>query len=482
MNRRTLFAALTSVAVLSVAAGAAAQTPDDFPNRPIRIIVPQAAGSGVDLQARVLAQKMGELWGQQGVVENRPGANAIIGMEAAAKATPDGYTLVYAPVSALTGNQFIYKKLSYDPLCATSPRSPRPSPTRWARWSIPPPGLKSIKDVVERAKANPGQLNYGSFGIGNLTHLMGVLLSIAADIKMTHVPYRGQTPAITDMLAGQIPLAFTTTAGVTDLVESGKLNLLATFGEKRDEQFPNTPTPTESGYPSVVIVGWAGLLAPAGTPPQIISKLHSGMVKALAMPDVKDAILKQGSKAVSSSSSGRVRALHQIGVGEIPRRHQGRRAGRLAVSGCQYVKKTHRFGLLTPSSNTTQEPEFSAALPPTVSLHTGRVAYRDITPQEQDRCVLELEAESRKLGRRRGRCHRVCGDRSDARQGQGLRSRADQAHGGCLGQTRDNGGDRICRRPHTARCQEDRDRRAMEQNHGQAHGRLHGDERFQGRP
>src|SRR5437868_14769001 len=114
MNRRTLFAAMTSVGLLCVAAGGRAQTSDDYPNRPIRIIVPQAAGSGVDLQARVLAQKMGELWGQQGVVDNRPGANGIIGMEAGAKASPDGYTLIYAPVSAVTTNAFIYKKLPYD--------------------------------------------------------------------------------------------------------------------------------------------------------------------------------------------------------------------------------------------------------------------------------------------------------------------------------------------------------------------------------
>src|SRR5216683_1032734 len=156
---------------------------------------------------------------------------------------------------------------------ATSPRSRRRPPTRWARWSIPRPGSSRSR-----------------------------ISSSAADIKMTHVPYRGQTPAITDVLSGQIPLAFTTTAGVTDLVETGKLNLLATFGRERDEQFPNTPTPTEAGYPSVVVVGWSGLLAPAGTPPRIIAKLHSGMLKALAMPDVKDAILKQGSKAVSSRS------------------------------------------------------------------------------------------------------------------------------------------------------------------------------------
>ena len=301
MRKHTLFAALTSVALLAVATGAAAQTADDFPNRPIRIIVPQAAGSGVDLQARVLAQKMGELWGQQGVVENRPGANAIIGMETVAKAKPDGYTLVYAPVSAVTTNAFIFKKLPYDTLRDFVPITQTTANPLGAVVN-PASGIKSIKDVVERAKANPGQLNYGSFGIGNMTHLMGVLLSIAADIKMTHVPYRGQTPAITDVLGGQIPLAFTTTAGVADLVETGKLDLLATFGQERDEQFPNTPTPTEAGYPSVVVVGWSGLLAPAGVPPQIIAKLHSGMAKALAMPDVKDAILKQGSKAVSSSS------------------------------------------------------------------------------------------------------------------------------------------------------------------------------------
>jgi tripartite-type tricarboxylate transporter receptor subunit TctC len=301
MKTRLWIAALASVAAVLLAGPAAAQTADDYPNRPIRIIVPQAAGSGVDLQARVLAQKMGELWGQQGVVENRPGANAIIGMEAAARSKPDGYTLVYAPVSSVTTNGFIYKKLPYDALRDFAPIT-QTTANPLGAVSNPASGIKSLKDVIERAKANPGALNYGSFGIGNMTHLMGVLLSIAADIKMTHVPYRGQTPAITDVVGGQIPLAFTTTAGVTDLVATGKLNLLATFGKERDEQFPNTPTPYELGYRSAIVVGWSGLLAPAGTPAPIIAKLHAGMVKALAMPDVKEAILKQGSKAVSSAT------------------------------------------------------------------------------------------------------------------------------------------------------------------------------------
>src|SRR5947209_7453664 len=283
MHRRTLFAALTSVAVLSVAAGGTAQTPDDYPNRPIRIIVPQAAGSGIDLQARVLAQKMGELWGQQGVVDNRPGANAIIGMEAGAKAAPDGYTLIYAPVSAVTTNAFIYKKLPYDALRDFTPITQTTANPLGAVVN-PASGIKSIKDLVEQAKARPGAINYGSFGIGNLTHLMGELLQSAAGITMTHVPYKGQTPAITDLLSGQIPLAFTTTAGVTDLVQAGKLNLLATFGEARDEQSADTPTMVESGYPSVIVVGWSGLLAPAGVPRPIITRLHSGLVRVLAMP------------------------------------------------------------------------------------------------------------------------------------------------------------------------------------------------------
>jgi tripartite-type tricarboxylate transporter receptor subunit TctC len=296
-----VFAALASAALLALADPGTAQTTDDFPNRPIRIIVPQAAGSGVDLQARVLAQKMGELWGQQGVVDNRPGANAIIGMEAGAKAAPDGYTLIYAPVSSVTTNAFIYKKLPYDTFRDFLPITQTTANPLGAVVN-PASGIKSMKDLVARAKAEPGRINYGSFGIGNMTHLMGVLLSLAADIKMTHVPYRGQTPAITDVVAGQIPLAFTTTAGVADLVETKKLDLIATFGETRDDQFPNTPTVVEAGYPSVIVVGWSGLFAPAGVPAPIINRIYDGMAKALAMPDVKDAIARQGSKALSSAS------------------------------------------------------------------------------------------------------------------------------------------------------------------------------------
>ena len=233
MRKLVHVAVLAGAALTFAVTQSAAQTADDFPSRPIRIIVLQAPGAGTDLVARLIAQKMGELWGQQGVVENRAGANGILGAETAARANPDGYTLLYASISALTTNQFIYKKLPYDTLRDFTPITQAVLNSLGA-VANPSSGLKSLTDVVARAKADPGGVSYGSFGIGNQTHQVGVLLSLAADIKMTHVPYRGQTPMLTDVISGQIPLGFTTTSGVTDLVNAGRLTMLATFGEQRD--------------------------------------------------------------------------------------------------------------------------------------------------------------------------------------------------------------------------------------------------------
>src|SRR5690349_5272087 len=184
--RRTMLGAFAGAAALAFASAAAAQGAGDFPNRPVRIIVPQAAGSGVDLQARVLAAKLSELWGQQVVVEDRPGANAIIGMDFVAKAAPDGYTIVYAPITSVTTNAFIYKSLPYQPLRDFAPIT-QATENPLGAVAFPGSGIKTIKDLVTRAKAESGKLNYGTFGIGNLTHLMGVLLASAARIDMTHV-------------------------------------------------------------------------------------------------------------------------------------------------------------------------------------------------------------------------------------------------------------------------------------------------------
>ncbi|HEY1542311.1 MAG TPA: tripartite tricarboxylate transporter substrate binding protein [Xanthobacteraceae bacterium] len=300
IDRRQFLAAGAGAAVLPIAASAA-ETAEQYPSRPIRIIVPQAAGSGVDLQARLLAQKLGDMWGKQIVVEDRPGANAIIGTEYVAKSPADGYTLVYSPITSVTTNVFIYKKLPYDPLRDFAPIT-QTTANPMGAIANPASGLKSLKDLVARAKAAPGKVNFGSFGIGNLTHLMGLLLSTAAGIEMTHVPYKGQTPEMTDVMSGQVPIGFTTMAGAAGFIQSGKLALLATFGDKRDDQFPDTPTVAEQGYPSAVVTGWSGIMAPAGVPKPIIAKLHDGLIKVLAMADVKALLAKQGSPAVSSKT------------------------------------------------------------------------------------------------------------------------------------------------------------------------------------
>src|SRR5262249_16947811 len=210
-------------------------------------------------------------------------------------------TIVYAPITSVTTNAFIYKSLPYQPLRDFAPIT-QATENPLGAVAFPGSGIKTIKDLVARAKAEPGKLNYGTFGIGNLTHLMGLLLWSAAGIDMIHVPYKGQTPAMTDLMAGHIPVGFTTMAGASSFIENHQLNLLATFGPKRDVQFPDTPTVVESGYPSVSVVAWSGVLAPAGVPKPIIDKLHAALVKVLAMPDVRDAITKQGSNPVSSKS------------------------------------------------------------------------------------------------------------------------------------------------------------------------------------
>jgi tripartite-type tricarboxylate transporter receptor subunit TctC len=312
MKQRSLLAMLTGLltvlALLATAAGAAAQTAEDYPSRPVRIIVTQAAGSGMDIQARILAQRMSELWGQPWVVESRPGANGIIAMDAVAKAKADGYTLAYASVSVLTMNPFIYKSLPYNTLRDFAPIT-QTGVNPMGLVVSPALGVNSLGELIALAKAHPGALNFGSFGIGNQTHLMGEMLSEAAGIKITHVPYKGQTPAITDLMGGQVEMVFTTLAGVTEHVEAGRLRLLATFGEERDAAFPNVPTVRESGYPRVVIAGWSGLLAPAGVPQQVLHRLQNGVVQILALPEVKSAFARQGARAAPSSSDAFARLI-----------------------------------------------------------------------------------------------------------------------------------------------------------------------------
>lgn len=287
----------TGVASAQGRAGDAAR---DYPTRPIRIIVAQAPGSGPDIMARIIGQKLTEAWGQQVVVDNRPGANGIIGLEAAAKSKADGYTLTLAVPSALTMNPYVYKKLPYDTFRDFAPITQTATNT-FGLIVNPSLPVKMVKDLVALGKARPGELNYGSFGVGNQTHLAGELFAAQTGIRMVHVPYKGQTPAVVELLSGQVALMFTPMLGAYQHVQTGKLKLIATCGEKRAAAFPDVPTMTEAGYTNVVITGWTGLLAPAGTAQDIINRLQTEVTKHLLSPELKETLSAQGAEPVSSS-------------------------------------------------------------------------------------------------------------------------------------------------------------------------------------
>lgn len=272
----------------------------EFPSRPVRIVVPQPAGGGVDIYTRAIAQKLTETWGQQIVVDNRPGANGIIAMEQVIKAKPDGYTLIAAFTSVLTINPHVYKSLPYDTFRDLAPITQTVSNTMVlvVNPSLP---VRSVKGLVALGKSRPGELSYGSFGIGNLTHLAGELFRLEAGLKMVHVPYKGETPAITETISGQVALLFATSVGVAGHVQTGRLRLLATAGDKRAPAFPDTPTMVEAGFPGVVVTGWGGTLAPAGTPREILEKVQRDTARQLQGGELRNRLAGMGSDPVGST-------------------------------------------------------------------------------------------------------------------------------------------------------------------------------------
>jgi tripartite-type tricarboxylate transporter receptor subunit TctC len=234
------------------------------------------------------------------IVDNRAGANGIIGMELAAQAKPDGYTLLYGYTSALTINPSVYKSLPYDTLRDYTPITQTVSNTI-ALVVNPYLPAHSVKDLVALARARPGQLLYGSAGVGNQTHLTAELFLVESKLKMLHVPYKGSTPALTELLSGQVALMFTPSAAAAPHIRTGKMRLLATCGEKRAKAFPNAPTMVESGFPRMISSGWGGLLAPAGTPADIVQKIQREIARQLASPDLRDRLHEMGSDAAPST-------------------------------------------------------------------------------------------------------------------------------------------------------------------------------------
>jgi tripartite-type tricarboxylate transporter receptor subunit TctC len=295
LRRRLLMAlALLAVAVGTVLAQA-------YPSRPIRIVVPFAAGAGVlDIMARLVGQHLGASLGQQVVIDNRPGAGGIVGAEVVAKAEPDGYTLLMGN-TALVVSPYLYAKLPFEPLADFVPVTLVNSAPLLlvVHPSVP---VQSVKELIAYAKARPGQLNYGSGGVGSTPYLATELLKAMAGIDVVHVPYKGGAPALADLVAGQLTFMIENVPGTMPLVKSGKLRALAITSAQRSPLAPDLPTMAEAGVPDYEMVGWNGVFVAKGTPADIVARLNSDLAKVLRLPDVKEQMATLGAEPGGDST------------------------------------------------------------------------------------------------------------------------------------------------------------------------------------
>jgi tripartite-type tricarboxylate transporter receptor subunit TctC len=280
-------------------AGANSALAQTYPNRPIRFIVPYAAGGSGDIFARVIGQKLGEAFNQQVVIDNRPGANAIIGTDMVAKAPPDGHTLIMANSAPFVVNPGLYKKLPYDPVKDFAPVS---QGTYYGYVLIVHPSVaaKSVQELVALAKIKP--LSYGTAGAGSANHLAGEFLAAMTSIKLTPVPYKGSVIALADVLGGQIPMMFDTPITTLPQLKAGKVRALAFSGKRRMPQIPDVATMEELGYKGFEVSSWQGVITTAGSPKAAVDRLHQETVKALKMPDVIDRLATQGGNELVGST------------------------------------------------------------------------------------------------------------------------------------------------------------------------------------
>jgi tripartite-type tricarboxylate transporter receptor subunit TctC len=259
----------------------------EYPEKPIRIIAQFTAGSSTDILARIIAQKMGQDWNQQVVVDNRPGAGGVLGTEIGARANPDGYTLTMAVSSAFGINPTLYPNTSYNVQRDFAPIS-NLGLTPQTLVTNPAGAFKSVKDFVAAAKDKPGQISYASLGNGSTSHLTMEMFRFAADIKLNHVPFKGSAEAHTQIIGGQIPVMFDAIPATLPHIKSGRLRGLGIATLKRSQFLPELPTIAEAGYAGFEAVGWIGIAAPAKTPDAVLNKLNAEMVKIINEPDVKE--------------------------------------------------------------------------------------------------------------------------------------------------------------------------------------------------
>jgi tripartite-type tricarboxylate transporter receptor subunit TctC len=294
-----LVATLSVVCALSGEAVAASQ-PMSFPTRPLRIIVPFTPGAGTDIVARAIAGSLHDAWRQPVVVENRPGAGGTIAGELVSKANPDGYTLMLGNVSTLAIARGLYPRLAYDPLRDFAPIT---LITTSENVVVVHPGVPvdSMKALIEYARARPRQLNYGSSGSGTTSHLGGAMFASMAGVELTHVPYKGSAPALADLLGGQTQLSFSSVPTALPHIRTARLRPLAVTRLTRSTLLPDLPTVHESVLPGFDISLWQGIVAPAGTPREVIAKLNEQVVAGLKMPELRGRLTAQGLEPVGST-------------------------------------------------------------------------------------------------------------------------------------------------------------------------------------
>ena len=289
MPHSVLHRAFAACLGIALAALAHAQ---GYPSKPVRIIAPFAPGSTIDIIGRIIAPRLTEALGQPVIVENRSGAGGMLGMDAAAKSAPDGHTLAIGALGPLAMNPSLYPKTPFDPvrdfaavsLLATGPVVIAVHP------SIP---ARTVTELVELAKKRPGQLNYGSPGVGTSPHLTGELFKIQTGADIVHVPYKGNAEAITDLIGGQISIVFTGVPPVVPLAKAGKVRLLATTGKQRMPNLPDVPTIAEAGVNGADVLIWYGVVVPAATPRDVIARLNREIVKLMNLPDVREKFAQQ---------------------------------------------------------------------------------------------------------------------------------------------------------------------------------------------
>jgi len=292
--QRAALSVFAATLLMTAVADTSAQARDDYPTRPVQMIIPFSAGGPTDIVGRVMGAKMSELLGKQFVVENRTGAGGNIGAEAVAKASPDGYTILMATVSTNAINPGLYRNIPYDAVRDFAPLG-RVGVTPTLLLVHPSMPATDVKTLVALIKANPGKYNYGSSGLGSILHLCGEeFKSLAGGLDITHVPYKGSAPMDTDLMGGQITMAFDATPTALPLAKSGKLRALGAGMAKRLAAMPDLPTLQEQGLPAFECYTWNALLAPARTPKPIVDKLNAAINKALADSAVSTALEKAG--------------------------------------------------------------------------------------------------------------------------------------------------------------------------------------------